>query len=269
MVDGASYWQRFTGGSSCRCRLPAIVTTSVFTFLNAYNDFLGQLIYLTDLDRMTVPARPPDVPRLRRRPVVVRRPVRDGPCSPSGRCSASSSPRSAAGAGHRDPGLQVGSAMASVVLDNLTKRYGNGVITAVNELTPRHRRRRVPGAGRPFGLRQVDGAPDDRRSRGDHRRHGRDRRRGRQRRPRQGPRHRHGVPELRALPAHERLRQHRLRAADRQAAAGRDRRRGCSTSARILRARGLSRPPARPALRRPAPARRDGPRDRPLARRSS
>ena len=54
MVDGASYWQRFTRIILPLC-LPAIVTTSIFTFLNAYNDFLGQLIYLSGLDRMTVP----------------------------------------------------------------------------------------------------------------------------------------------------------------------------------------------------------------------
>lgn len=54
MVDGASYWQRFTRIILPLC-VPAVVTTSIFTFLNTYNDFLGQLIYLSGLERMTVP----------------------------------------------------------------------------------------------------------------------------------------------------------------------------------------------------------------------
>lgn len=54
MIDGASYWQRFTRIILPLC-VPAIVTTSIFTFINAYNDFLGQLIYLSGLPRMTVP----------------------------------------------------------------------------------------------------------------------------------------------------------------------------------------------------------------------
>lgn len=53
-VDGASYWQRFTRIILPLC-LPAIVTTSIFTFINSYNDFLSQLIYLSGLDKMTVP----------------------------------------------------------------------------------------------------------------------------------------------------------------------------------------------------------------------
>jgi multiple sugar transport system permease protein len=53
-VDGASYWTRFTRIILPLC-LPAIVTTSIFTFINSYNDFLGQLIYLSGLDKTTVP----------------------------------------------------------------------------------------------------------------------------------------------------------------------------------------------------------------------
>ena len=77
------------------------------------------------------------------------------------------------------------------------------------------------------------------------------------------PRHRDGLPELRALPAHDRPR----RTSATGSRCGR-RRRTRSTSARRARSRGcsrleelLDRRPAR-ALRRPAPARRDGPRDR-------
>ncbi|MFI5010775.1 MAG: carbohydrate ABC transporter permease [Hyphomicrobiales bacterium] len=54
MLDGASYWQCFTRIILPLC-VPAIVTTSIFTFINTYNDFLGQLIYLSGLDKMTVP----------------------------------------------------------------------------------------------------------------------------------------------------------------------------------------------------------------------
>jgi len=54
VVDGASYWQRYWR-IILPLTTPALVTTAVFTFINTYNDFFGQLIYLTDIDRMTVP----------------------------------------------------------------------------------------------------------------------------------------------------------------------------------------------------------------------
>lgn len=54
VVDGASYWQRYWR-IILPLTMPALVTTAVFTFINTYNDFLGQLIYLTDIDTMTVP----------------------------------------------------------------------------------------------------------------------------------------------------------------------------------------------------------------------
>jgi multiple sugar transport system permease protein len=54
VVDGASYWQRYWR-IILPLTMPALVTTAVFTFINTYNDFLGQLIYLTDINRMTVP----------------------------------------------------------------------------------------------------------------------------------------------------------------------------------------------------------------------
>ena len=76
------------------------------------------------------------------------------------------------------------------------------------------------------------------------------------------PRHRDGVPELRALPAPDRAREPRLRAQDAQDAA---RRRSRAASPRPRAMLGLDalldRQPA-PALGRPAPARRDGARDR-------
>ena len=152
--------------------------------------------------------------------------------------------------------------MASVTLEKLTKTYAGGASKAVNELTLDIAGRRVPGAGRPVGLRQVDGAAHDRRSRGDHRRRRLDRRRVRQRRAPEGPRHRDGVPELRALSAHDGVRQHRLPAADREAARRPRSRERVLEAARILELENLSEAPARPALGRPAPARRDGPRHR-------
>ena len=89
-------------------------------------------------------------------------------------------------------------------------------------------------------------------------------RRHRRRAPR--PRHRDGVPELRALPAHERAAEPRLRPEDAQDGQGRDqpargRRREDPRPQRAARAQ------ARPALRRPAPARRDGARHGARARR--
>ena len=83
------------------------------------------------------------------------------------------------------------------------------------------------------------------------------------------PRHRDGVPDLRALPAPHRAREPRVRA---EAAQGRARARSRSASreaAEHARPRPAARPPAEAALRRAAPARRHGPRDRAAARRSS
>ena len=53
-IDGASYWQRYWR-IILPLSLPALVTTAVFTFIFTYNDFFSQLIYLTNLDSMTVP----------------------------------------------------------------------------------------------------------------------------------------------------------------------------------------------------------------------
>jgi multiple sugar transport system permease protein len=54
MIDGATYWQRYWR-IILPLSMPALVTTAVFTFINTYNDFFSQLIYLTNTDQMTVP----------------------------------------------------------------------------------------------------------------------------------------------------------------------------------------------------------------------
>ena len=154
--------------------------------------------------------------------------------------------------GHRHHGLQVisrpetphGQRNAREADQDLCRRTAQGRQRA----DARHRRRRVPRARRPVGLRQVDGAAHDRRTRGDHRRRRLDRRRVRQRHPPQGPGHRHGVPELCALSAYVGLRQHRLPAADREAAEGRDRQARARGRAHP-RARGLPQAPARDSSR--------------------
>ena len=113
----------------------------------------------------------------------------------------------------------------------------------------------------PSGCGKSTLASHDRRPRDDHRRRDPHRRaRGERDRARRA-RHRHGVPELRALPAHERLRQHGLRPAQPRHAEGRDRcpRQGGGANPGHRAVPGAT--PAR-ALRRPAPARRHGPRDR-------
>ena len=74
----------------------------------------------------------------------------------------------------------------------------------------------------------------------------------------QGPRHRHGVPVLRALPDDDRAREHHLRHGEPprpEAGAGRGRR----PRRRAAADRAAPEAQARPALRRPAPARRHGP----------
>ena len=130
---------------------------------------------------------------------------------------------------------------------------------------PRGPRRRVHGAGRTVRLRQVDLAADAGRARGVHRGLDHDRRPRRDRRRAQGPRHRDGLPELRALSPHDGRRQHGLRAQGGPRGQGGARRPG-PRGRPPARPRGLPRPQAEGALRRPAPARGDGPRDRAPAR---
>ena len=82
----------------------------------------------------------------------------------------------------------------------------------------------------------------------------------------EGPRHRHGFPVLRALPAHERAREHVLRPEDGEDAQARDRAAGRAGGGPPA-DHASPRPAARPALGRPAPARRDRPRARARRRR--
>ena len=53
-IDGASFWQRYFLIVLPLAR-PALVTTAVFTFIAAYNDYFSQLIYLTSPEKLTVP----------------------------------------------------------------------------------------------------------------------------------------------------------------------------------------------------------------------
>ena len=88
-----------------------------------------------------------------------------------------------------------------------------------------------------------------------------DRRRAGQRRAAARPRHRHGVPELRALSAHDRVREHGVRPETAEIPQGARSSAGSTRppASSIERAAGA---PAQGPLRRPAPACRDGPRDR-------
>ena len=176
----------------------------------------------------------------------------------------------------------VRAALAAVMQGPAMTRPGRGDAHGHRDVRPRyqevrrgHRRRRpesldrgrgVHGPGGPVGLRQDHQPADDRRPRGHHRGHPLDRRPGRQRHRAQGSRHRDGLPELRALPPHERLRQPGLRP---QAAQGRQEgdRPARQGGGRDDPADGTPRAQAQGALRRPAPARRAGPGDRPGARR--
>ena len=151
-------------------------------------------------------------------------------------------------------------AVAGVTFQGVSKIYPDGT-TGGQRPQPGNRGRRVPRPGRPVRLRQDDCAADGRRSRGDLGGPAEDRRADRQPRAVARPRHRDGLPELRALPASLGLRQHRLQPEAEEDGQEGDRpaRQRCSAPARP---RPLSRPQAARALRRPAPARRDGPRDR-------
>ncbi|MCV2394435.1 carbohydrate ABC transporter permease [Actinotalea sp. M2MS4P-6] len=53
-LDGAGHWRIF-GQILLPLMTPALATTAIFTFLWTWNDFFGQLIYLTDPTKYTVP----------------------------------------------------------------------------------------------------------------------------------------------------------------------------------------------------------------------
>ena len=150
--------------------------------------------------------------------------------------------------------------MSDIKLENVTKRYPDGY-EAVKDMIAGDQGRRVHDPRGPVRLREVDRAADGGRAGGHLRRRAAHRRGRGQRQGAQGPRHRDGVPELRALPAHERARQHGLRAQAGQGRQGGDQPqgRGGGGGARPRPAPG---PQAGQPLRRPAPARGDGPRDR-------
>ena len=124
---------------------------------------------------------------------------------------------------------------------------------------PDARQGRLSRAGRPVRLRQVDPAQHHRRPRVDQL--GRDphRRPGDQRSAPVQARHRHGVPVLRALSQHVGRAEHGLRHGDARRAEARARQ-GGRRRRQDAADRTSAEPPAEPALRRPAPARRDGPR---------
>ena len=148
----------------------------------------------------------------------------------------------------------------TVVLENVNKVYDNG-FHAIHDLNLEIQDKRVPRAGRPVRLRQVDRTADGRRPRDDHRWRDAHRRQARQRCRAQGSRHRDGVPELRPVPAHVGVRQHRVRAQAGQGPQGRDRPAGAQ-GRRGARAHHQPRSQARSALGRPASAGRDGSGDR-------
>ena len=157
--------------------------------------------------------------------------------------------------------------MAEIEFRGLRKVFDGGTV-AVEGLDLADRRRRVPRARRPVRLRQDDSAAHGRRSRaatsGDVLIGGEvvndipptDRE------------HRDGLPELRAVPAHDRVREHGVRAQAAPVSEGRDPS-ACALDREDARNRRAAGAQAVAALRRPAPAGRDGPRDRPRARRVS
>ena len=150
--------------------------------------------------------------------------------------------------------------MASVTLEDVRKVYAGGVeaVKGVSLGIPDGSFTVLlgpSGCGKSTLLRMIAGLETITGGTVSHRRQGRQRdRAGR-------PRHRHGVPELRALSAHVGLRQHGLRPAQPRRAQARDRAaRGRGRQA--ARHRHVPQAQAARAVRRPAPARRHGPRHR-------
>ncbi|WP_340563312.1 carbohydrate ABC transporter permease [Streptomyces sp. GSL17-111] len=54
LIDGAGHWRVFSR-IIIPLSMPALATTAIFTFIWTWNDFLSQLIFLTDPDMHTVP----------------------------------------------------------------------------------------------------------------------------------------------------------------------------------------------------------------------
>ena len=153
--------------------------------------------------------------------------------------------------------------MASVELDGINKVYDNG-FHAVQDLSIDVADGEFLVLVGPSGLRQVHRPADGGRVGGHLQRRAADRRQAGQRARAAGPRHRDGVPVLRAVPAHDCGGQHRLRPQAAQDAQGRDG--GADQEGRRhARADPAAGPQAQAALRWPAPARGDGPGDRPRA----
>jgi multiple sugar transport system permease protein len=54
VIDGAGHWRIFSR-IIIPLSMPALATTAIFTFIWTWNDFLSQMIFLTDPDKFTVP----------------------------------------------------------------------------------------------------------------------------------------------------------------------------------------------------------------------
>ena len=151
--------------------------------------------------------------------------------------------------------------MADIELDDITKRYADG-FEAVKDMDLEIADGEFmilvgpSGCGKSTALRMIAGLEDISDGRAAHRR------RGRQRQGAEGPRHRDGLPELRAVPAHDRAREHGLRAEARQGADKAEIDQKVERGRADPRPRAAPRPQAGQPVRRPAPARGDGPRDR-------
>ena len=163
---------------------------------------------------------------------------------------------------HVPAGEGQGARMATVTFDKATRLYPGATDARRRQARPGDRGRRVPRPRRALRLRQVHLAADARRPRGRQQRRDPDRRPRRHAPAAEGPRHRDGVPELRALPAHDRRREHGLRAQDRRRSPRTRSPAGSHEAAKLLDLERVPRPQAEGALRWPAPARGDGPRDR-------
>ena len=147
--------------------------------------------------------------------------------------------------------------MASLTISKLRKSFGSLEVLKGIDLEVADGR--VHRACRTFGLRQIDSAGDDRGTRDDLVRRDPHRRPAGQFGRAEGPRHRDGVPVLCALSDHDRAPEHHLRhGVPPRAAPAAGRGGGARGGAAADRAAAATQ--ARPAFRRPAPARRDGPR---------
>ena len=256
MIDGAGFFQIFR-----RILLPnsapIFIVTVIYQFTNIWNDFLfGSTFAAGDQSPMTVALNnlvntSTGVDRIQRQHGGGDHRRR----SHAARLHCRRPLLRARSDGRRGEGLNRWPFSKSA---RLRKRFGAARNSQGHR--PDARQGRLSRAGRSVRLRQVDAAQHDRRPRIDQLRRNPHRRPRDQRPAPVQARHRDGVPVLRALSRTCRWRENMAFGMEMRGVPKAERDKAVAAVAKTLQIEQLLEPPPEPALRRPAPARRHGPR---------